>query len=246
MSTPALDTALADLKATFRGMTAHPDEHHCECRWRNGEGLALLRTPDTWLQPALLWRMWWSSDWDDHAAVLRRILPQLTYSLVKGWIEPISDMSEVGRSLARGEWQRWPVEQAAAVRGFLHAWWAHSLTTPDIAVPAYEVLMLCTEASGTLTPWLDVWESLTDPVADRRLAEIVARWGPDLLDDHFPWDTWNDEQARRAELTAWLVRHAPARLRAAGAPDRLLHWVRLLGLPEPARWDDPYWDDHSY
>ncbi|MGN9786910.1 hypothetical protein ACTMTF_36190 [Nonomuraea sp. ZG12] len=245
MSTPALDTALADLIATFRGMTAHPDEHYCECRWSKGEGLALLRTPDTWLQPRLLWRMWWSPDWDDHAAVLRRILPQLAYSLVKGWVEPIGDMSEVGRSLAFGDWQQWPAEQAAAVRGFLHSWWEHSLTTPDIAVPAYEVLTLCVEASGTFTPWLDAWEPLSDPVADRRLAEIVARWGPDLLENQFPWHTRNDEQAQHAELTTWLVRHAPARLRAADTPDQLLQWVRLLGLPEPARWDDPYWDDHS-
>jgi hypothetical protein len=40
------------------------------------------------------------------------------------------------------------------------------------------VLTLCVEASGTLTPWLVAWESLSDPVADRRLAEIVARRGP--------------------------------------------------------------------
>lgn len=249
MTTPAqhrLDTALADLKATFRGMTAHPDENHCECHRRNGQGLALLRTPDTWLQPSLLLRMWWSPDWDDHPAVLRRILPQLTYSLVKGWIEPIIGMEAVGHSLAFGEWQHWPAEQTAAVREFLHSWWAYSLTTPEVAVPAYEVLTLCAEASGTLTPWLDVWASLSDPVADRRLTETVAYWGPDLLGDELPWLTQQDERARCAELTAWLARHAPARLRAAGAPEQLLHWVRLLGLPKPARWDDPYWDDHSY
>lgn len=41
-----------------------------------------------------------------------------------------------------------------------------------------------------------------------------------------------------AELTAWLLRHAPARLRAHGAPEELLHQIRLLGLTGPERWDE--------
>jgi hypothetical protein len=40
------------------------------------------------------------------------------------------------RDFALGHWQQWPAEQAAAVEEFLHAWWAHTLTDPDPAVPA--------------------------------------------------------------------------------------------------------------
>ncbi|MDP9843191.1 hypothetical protein [Streptosporangium lutulentum] len=53
------------------------------------------------------------------------------------------------RKTSRGQWQRWPAGQAATVWEFLHAWWAHTLTDPDPAVAAYEVLTLVTEASGT-------------------------------------------------------------------------------------------------
>ena len=68
------------------------------------------------------------------------------------------------------------------MREFLEAWWVHSLTDPDPAVPVCEVFALCAEASGTLSPWLRTWEALTHPMADQRLAEAVARWD----DPHWP------------------------------------------------------------
>ena len=167
--------------------------------------------------------------------MLRRILPQFSTALVSGLVEPFSGMEEVGRSFAPGRWQLWPAEQAAAVREFLHAWWAHTLTDPDPAVPAYEVLALCAEASATLSSWLQVWEAQTYAVADQHLAEAVAHWEHDLLGDELPWETWNweDEEETRTELTAWLIRHAPARLRAQNTPEELLHRVRLSASPAP-------------
>jgi hypothetical protein len=155
-------------------------------------------------------------------------------------------MEEAGRSFARGHWQQWPAEQTAAVREFLHAWWVHTLTDPDPAVPTYEVLALNVEASATLSPWLNTWETLKHPMADQRLAEAAAHWEYDLLGEQLPWETWEDEEETRAELTAWLVRHAPARLGAHGVPEELLHRIRLLGLSGPARWEDPHWPDRSY
>jgi hypothetical protein len=236
-----LDAALAGLAVTFRGMSARPDERNCECHWGSAEELAQLKVPDAELDPDLLRRTWGASDWDDHASVLRRILPQLATALVNGLVDAYFGLGEVGRSLARGEWQRWPPEQAAAVREFLEAWWAHSLTDPDPVVAACEVLALCAEASGTLSPWLKTWEALTHPTASQRLAEAVARWEDDLLRDELPWDALEDKEDKLAELTAWLVRHALARLRAHGASEEILHRIRLLGLSDPARRNDPHW-----
>ncbi|MGJ6963778.1 hypothetical protein ACSDR0_17885 [Streptosporangium sp. G11] len=243
-----LDAALDDLAATFRGMTAHPDEVNCECHWGSAQDLARLKVADVELDPDLLRRTWGAPDWDDHASVLRRILPQFATALVGGFVEPLFGMEEVGHCFARGQWQRWPAEQAAAVREFLHAWWAHTLTDSDPAVPAYEVLALIAEASGMLSPWLSTWETLTGTMADQRLAEAMAHWEYDLLGDKLPWDAWEWEGAEetRAELTAWLVRHASVRLRSDAVPEELLHRVRLLGLTGPARWEDPHWPGHSY
>ncbi|MEV0353853.1 hypothetical protein AB0H88_49595 [Nonomuraea sp. NPDC050680] len=132
-------------------------------------------------------------------------------------------MEEIGRSFVRGQWRDWPAEQVAAIWAFLHAWWMYSLTTSEIAVPAYEVFVVCAEASGTLDPWLATWEAVAHPLADQRLAEAVAHWEPDLLADRLPWDAWDEEEDKRATLFAWLVRHAPARLRARGASEKLVH-----------------------
>ncbi|MGY5122422.1 hypothetical protein ACWC2H_42450 [Streptomyces sp. 900105755] len=241
-----LATALDGLTAAFGGMTAHPDEHNCECHWGSAEELAQLKVPGTELDPDLLRRTWQAPDWSDHASVLRRILPQFATALVKGSVEPLFGLEEAGRSFARGHWQQWPTAQAGAVRDFLHAWWADTLTDPAPAVPAYEVLALVTEASATLTPWLTTWAALTGHPADGHLAEAAAHWEYELLGDQLPWDSWENEEETRTELTAWLVRNAPARLRAHGVSEELLHRIRLLGLTGDDRWEDPHWPGHRY
>ncbi|MFC1413119.1 hypothetical protein ACEZCY_29490 [Streptacidiphilus sp. N1-12] len=148
-----LDAALGGLADVFRGMAAHPDEHNCECHWGSAADLAQLKVADTELDPDLLRRTWQAIDWNDHAAVLRRILPQFATALVGGLIEPLFGLEEAGDAFARGHWQEWPAEQAAAVQEFLQAWWAYTLIDPDPAVPAHDVLALCSAAGGTLDPW---------------------------------------------------------------------------------------------
>ncbi|MFE7397466.1 hypothetical protein [Streptomyces sp. NPDC057557] len=241
-----LDAALDGLAVTFRGMTAHPDEHNCECHWGSAQELAQLKVPDKELDPDLLQRTWRAPDWSDHSSVLRRILPQFARALVGGHIDPFDGTDEAGRSFARGHWQQWPAEQAAAVREFLEAWWAHTLTDPARAVPAHELLALNVEASATLGPWLALWEAQTGTPADQHLAEAAARWERDLLGDELPWHAWENEEEKCAELTAWLVGHAQSRLAAHGASDELLHRIRLLGLTGPDRWEDPHWPGHRY
>ncbi|MEV0174644.1 hypothetical protein AB0I00_26435 [Streptomyces sp. NPDC050803] len=239
-----LDRALDGLAVTFRGMTARSDEAQCTCHWGSEEELALLKVADVELDPDLLRRTWEAGDWRDHGAVLRRILPQFGRELAGGRVKPMFGMDEVGRSFARGHWREWPAEQSAAVWEFLRAWWDLSLTDPDPAVAVHELLVLCTEASGTLTPWLGAWEALDHPVADRHLAVAVGEWDYDLLVDVLPWDAWEDGEGLRVELAAWLVRHAPARLKATqDVPEELLHHIRLIGLTGPARWDDPHWPE---
>ncbi|OEJ28604.1 hypothetical protein AR457_33265 [Streptomyces agglomeratus] len=240
-----LDGALGTLADTFRGMTARSDENQCACHWGSAEELARLKVPDLELDPDLLRRTWQAGDWDDHGAVLRRILPQFARALVSGLVEPFSGMDEVGHSFACGRWQQWPPQQSAAVWEFLRAWWARTLTETRPSVPVHEVLALCAEASATLTPWLATWEALAHPMADRHLAEAVAHWEYDLLMDEHPWEVWRgNEEELCSELAAWLARHASARLRARNAPEEFLHRVRLIGLTGTDRWEDPHWPNY--
>ncbi|MEU6933642.1 hypothetical protein AB0A05_31280 [Streptomyces sp. NPDC046374] len=250
-TTPArrrLDRALDGLAVTFRGATARADEAKCDCHWGTPEELAQLKVPDTELTPDLLWRTADTPFWADHGAVLRRILPQLARALVDGAVEPTFGLAEVGEyAFARGKWRQWPARQSTAVYEFLDAWWTLSLTDPAPVAPVHQLLSLCAQASGILTPWLAAWEALDDDVADRHLAEAAAHWEWDLLGDELPWDAWDhDADALRAELGAWLARHAPARLRRQGASEDLLNRVRLIGLPAPARWDDPRIPERHY
>ncbi|MFD9048712.1 hypothetical protein [Streptomyces zaomyceticus] len=239
-----LDAALADVTDTFRGMTAAADEVQCDCHWGSEEELARLKSPDTELDPGLLHRTWTAPDWRDKGAVLRRILPQFSGSLVRGRVEALSGMEEVGRVFAWADWRQWPADQSAAVEEFLHAWWAYSLVETDPAVPVHQLLVLCTEASGTLDPWLAVWETLDHPAAHGHLAEAAGQWDHELLADELPWRTWHDEDLLRSGLADWLVGHALPRLRSRGAPEELLHRIRLIGLGGPARWEDPHWPNH--
>ena len=243
-----LAAALDGLAVALRGATARPDESNCTCHWGSAEELALLKVPDVELEPDLLRRSWQAPDWRDHASVLRRILPQLAATLLDGRAQSFLCLQEIGASLGRARWPQWPAQQSAAVREFLHAWWAHSLVTPGSALPASETFVLCAEASGELGSWLDVWEALDHPEADRSLAEAVDAWEYALLLDDLPWSTWHSESKEelRLALTDWLTRHAPARLKAHGASEQLLHRVRLFGLTGANRWDDPHWPGHTY
>ncbi|MEU7780998.1 hypothetical protein [Micromonospora parva] len=248
--TPArgrLDASLARLACAFRGMVAHPDDSNCECHWGSAEELALLKTPDVEVDPDLLRRTYWTGDWDFPAEMLRRILPQLATALTSGEVERLGGMDHAGRTFALGGWQRWPAEQSTAISEFLDAWWAVTLTDPDAEVPAHVVLAMLVEASGALGRWLDAWTTATTALAHQRLAEAFGEWEYDLLRDDLPWHTWtltdDEEEVLRTELTAWLLQHAPTRLRMADTDPELPHRLRLLGLTGPARWDDPHWPD---
>ncbi|WP_341483600.1 hypothetical protein [Streptomyces endophytica] len=80
------------------------------------------------------------------------------------------------------------------------------------------------------------------PAAGRGGGGLGAR----AAQDELPWDAWEGEDELCAELAGWLVRHAPARLRSQGAPEELLQHVRLLGLTDEARWEDPHWPGYAY
>ncbi|MGV9269139.1 hypothetical protein ACWDRR_31245 [Kitasatospora sp. NPDC003701] len=241
-----LDAAVEGLAVAFHGATARADETNCECHWGSARELALLKVPGVELDADLLRRTWQAPDWTDHASVLRRVLPQLAVAVVDSRTESFRYQDEIGLSLARGRWQDWPREQAAAVQEFLHAFWVNSLLTPGPVTHAEQALVLCAEASGSLSPWLDVWESVEHPTADRHLAEAVGMWAYDLLADELPWSTWHDKDDMLAVLTTWLTRHAATRLRARDTPDGLLQRLRLIGLAGPARWEDPHWPGHTY
>ncbi|KIF74601.1 hypothetical protein QR77_12710 [Streptomyces sp. 150FB] len=230
-----LAAALTRVAEVFRGMVAHPDEHNCACHWGTAEEIVLLKTPDVPLTPDLLYRTWSVGDWDDLASVFRRILPQLTVAMTNA---TRGHLPTLGALLRRTGWQQWPEQQSEAVTVFLNAWWAHTLQQSEPPTPARAVFVTCASATGTVTPWLDEWERQRHPIADHHLRRAAEVWITDLITDELPWQDADDREPElTAELNTWLSRHAPARLTARGAPVGLVHELRQLGTPIPARWD---------
>jgi hypothetical protein len=238
MPSPALTAALADLDTVFNGFSS-PDETPCPmCHLP--EETAYLRTPYTRVPVDVLNRYLYEvpGHFDDHTAAMRRLLPQGARALVLG------ELDSVGwghHGLSGVDWRTWPAEQAAAVEAFVLAWWEDVLTTPEPPYPVKDVFETCAAVLRGVTALLDRWRP--GPVADAHLRDCVEWWMDDLLLDQSPlhWFVHGRETAL-PELRAWLVHHAPARLRALGEPG-LATRAELLALPYEDRWTHPYWEN---
>ncbi|MEU2549550.1 hypothetical protein ABZ618_29675 [Streptomyces roseolus] len=230
MASPALTAALRRVDAVFGGMTA-PAEG---CTYCYGEAdLALLAVPRAPLGDDLLGPFFHEvpGHFPDHPAVVRRLLPEVFARLAAG---RASDMGHLPTGLGRVAWREWPAEQAAAIAGFLDAWWRETLADPASSHDVDAVWELSVDFQQAVAPLLDVWAAAPrGGVEDRRLAAFVDGWIEDLLWDHVVG--WPADESLLDELRAWLVEHAPARL--AGHPDPLLaRKVALLALGEEERW----------
>ncbi|MER6613170.1 hypothetical protein [Streptomyces xantholiticus] len=243
MASPALDAAVDRIRTVFAGMTS-PAETGCGMCHLPSE-TALLRTPGAQLPDDVL-RMFAHevpSHFDDHRAVMRRILPQLAEQLADGRFAGLDAYDLTG--LGRSGWQSWPGEQAGAVADFLHAWWTHTLSTQDEPWDAMTVFQACVTASSTVTPYLARWAE--QPVGGRADAclELFAEWWIDeLLDDRtnvVPWWCDHTRDEPLPELQAWILEHAPARLFAREADQVLLFKVGLLALPHEQRFTEETW-----
>lgn len=241
MPSAALDAALADVETVFNGF-ASPGETGCE-RCFGPEETAYLRTPYRRVPDELLARFVFKDPrhFDDHAAVLRRLLPQTARAMADGTLDGIG---WGWHGLARADWRAWPAEQAAAVEAFVHAWWQDVLTAPEPSYPADAVFETCGSILRGMTALLDRWPE--GCVADARLADCAAVWMEDLLVDRRPLTWWDpdDEAAAGTELRHWLSGPGAARLRARGDRD-LATRAALLALPYDERWAHPYWYNAS-
>ncbi|MFC9590181.1 hypothetical protein ACFTUC_10460 [Streptomyces sp. NPDC056944] len=232
MASPALASALRRVDAVFGGMTA-PAEGCLRCY--DAEELALLAVPRAPLGDDLLLRFFHKvpDHFTDHAATIRRLLPELFALVASGRRSGIDAPTGLGRTA----WRSWPGDQVAAIEGFLDVWWRETLAAPDPPYGVGTVWELCVDMHRSLAPVHDVWAAAPrGGTEDRHLGDWVAYRIDELLqDDPFvlPWDM--DGEALLPELQAWLVEHAVPRL--AGRPDPLLaRKVALLALPPEERW----------
>ncbi|MFF4570161.1 hypothetical protein [Streptomyces sp. NPDC001410] len=241
MTSRALDAALADIDTVFNGFTS-PNETGCG-RCHLPEETAYLRTPNVRM-PADVLEMYLfevSDHFDDHAAAMRRLLPQAARAMADATLGGI-DFGCHG--LSRVDWRSWPAEQAAAIDAFLRAWWQDALATAEPPYPIDEIFDVCATIAGSVAPFLDGWPR--GPVADRHLIECADEWLYDLLSDNSPFSWWYDDSEKTgvAELRTWLAGPGAARLHALGEYDLAVR-SELLALPHDERWAHAYWESAS-
>ncbi|MCX4668381.1 hypothetical protein OG453_17145 [Streptomyces sp. NBC_01381] len=243
--TPRLADALDRIHDLFGGLTAAPGETGCTYCYGE-QDIALLHRPDVPLPDDLLCSFLHEvpDHFDDHPAVIRRLLPQFCTWLAAGSFEGIGYAS---CGLGRSGWPGWPGPQAAAVREFIDAWWDDFLRRDSSPYDITDVFAYCADLGGTVTPLLARWAD--EPVGgpgDQELAHACEAWEQDLLGDDaggvVPWWYWFDRDEPVREVQLWLAGHAPPRLRAAGADPDLVTRIELLALPYDDRWAHPYWD----
>jgi hypothetical protein len=241
MTSKALAAALADIDTVFNGF-ASPTETGCE-RCYLPEETAYLRTPYTRVPADLVRRFVFKSPghFEDHAAVMRRLLPQTAHAMADGSLDGIGWGAH---GLSRVDWRAWPSEQAAAVEAFVHAWWDDTLTTPEPSYPVHDVFETCATILGDLTPLLDRFR--TQPVVEAHVVSCASAWLYDLITDDSPFHWWHrdDDGSLVTVLRSWLAAHAPARLRAQNEPDLAIR-AELLALTYDDRWAHPYWTSAS-
>ncbi|MER7568199.1 hypothetical protein ABTZ93_35355 [Streptomyces sp. NPDC097941] len=178
---------------------------------------------------------------EDHAAVMRRLLPQTAHAMADGSLRGIG-WSEHG--LSRVDWRAWPPQQAAAVEAFVHAWWDDTLTTPEPPYAVPDAFETCATILNDLVPLLDRLRAR--PVAEAHVVRCAKTWMYDLITDDSPFSWWyhGGDDYLVATLQSWPAVHAPACLRARNEPDLAIR-AELLALPYDARWAHPYWTSPS-
>ncbi|MEU0371021.1 hypothetical protein ABZ070_12305 [Streptomyces sp. NPDC006283] len=243
MASPALTTAVDRVRAVFSGMTS-PGETGCG-RCHLPEETALLGVPDVELPGDVLemFAREVPGHFDDHPAAMRRILPQLAERLAARRFGSLNAYDLTG--LGRSGWRTWPGEQRDAIGEFLDAWWADTVSTPLDVSYVLEVFQACVTAGLTVTPYLATWAAQpTGGPADAYLEAFVAWWIEELLWEDTQVISWWCDHTRDepdAELRAWVLEHAPARLRARGADPLLLFRTGLLALPREQRFTEETW-----
>ncbi|NUQ98917.1 MAG: hypothetical protein HOY79_20935 [Streptomyces sp.] len=241
MFSAALDAALADIDTVFDGFASFDETGcgHCHVP----EETAYLRTPNVRIpENVVQYYLFEVPDhFDDHAAAMRRLLPQAARAMADGSLDAIGYGAH---GLTRLDWRSWPAEQAAAIEAFLHAWWQDALTSPDPPYGIDEIFDTCATIARTVTPFLDGWGR--GPVADAHLVHCTDGWLYDLLSDLSPFSWWQDdsENAGLADLRSWLAGPGAARLCAQGETDLAIR-AELLALPYDERWAHPYWASAS-
>jgi hypothetical protein len=229
--TPDLETALAEIDRVFAGDTCEPDNvcSHCYA----DEDRAALAVPGAPIDPVVLASWTYEGPYmvEDHAALVRRILPQMARGMVDGTVHVYWAAQH---ALVRGDWRDWPESQRGAIQRFVDAWWQDLITTAEphhAIMDAFEQYAAVVGLELALAAWPD------DAVADAHLAAVDDWWLSTLLRDENPFRGLGDlydEQNLVVTVQQWYLDFGVGKLQRVGAVEMAAK-ASLLALPS---WED--------
>jgi hypothetical protein len=211
MRTPSDATSLADaieaLYVTFASAPRPVALDYCQCCFTPEEERALLADvplralPAETLEPYAIDVLLTVGGVADFRYFLPRMLELSTGA---GFILP--DLESMLGRLRLAGWNAWPADEQTAVRDFLTALWAHTLTAgPDEEVAA-AVLCAIGNAEDDVRPYLAVWGSaLAWPAAAAHLRKLLEhgcrmKAGQSQLANAF----WRERGDQAGQVLAWL------------------------------------------
>lgn len=209
---PSLSDAVERVYTVFAGHPLPPVTAYCTHCVTAAEEAELHRYPLRELPVAVMTGFAADSlmTWGDLPDV-KHLLPRMLELVATAAYGGFPDVETIVGVLARGKWTTWPADEQAAVRGFLHAWWADELARWPSRHGIESVLSAVAVAEDDLAPYLAVWEAAADPAAVLHVADLVAGNAARLTAGKPLGNPWLVERpAQNAQATAWLRGHFAA------------------------------------
>jgi len=105
--------------------------------------------------------------------------------------------------LACAEWLAWPEDEQEAVRSYVTALWAETLSSYPFRLHTEGLVQGFARAGMDLRPFLEIWMEKRDASALRHLADFVAGVYPDELKEG--WYRENAPAEAQTHIRDWLV-----------------------------------------
>ena len=175
----------------------------------------------------------WGTTTDANVPLWRRLAPRILQQLVERRLH--IDETLIARKFGEADWQGWPAQERTAVTELCEAWFQAALTEPH-GPNAVDVLPFVAVMYRDLSHWLAVWSATPGERADEQFAVLASWWLPDLLNGELDLSFSGELPDVAAEMTAWLLVHAPTRLRDGDLNTADAYRLTQLALPDDQRW----------
>lgn len=200
---PELEHAIAGLYAAFKSRTLPTVMLGCPCCADETELHRLSFTPIGELGCAELEPYSWNAIWTVGTEQdYRHFTPRLLKLMVR---EDAFQAEVVTKKLRLAGWTSWSEQEQSALRSYFRALWNSALTSPTAWSGAEDSLCVIGNAVDDLTPFLERWQSATEPTAVQQLVEFAAGQIGNASNGFVGNPFWDECQPQMLQVTRWFT-----------------------------------------